>query len=138
MLNLQSRRTKLEQIHILDFCGLQVLEFNFADLINLRQIFCWSHLKLPNIGRLISFQTLPDFTIRDEQGYEVKQPRDLNKLHDRLQINSLKNVKNKEEGVQANLAAKERLTELTLSWENADTRCSPEVEAKVLVPFPGA
>nr|AKC34069.1 NRC1-like protein [Triticum aestivum] len=94
-------------------------------------MFCWPNLKFPNLGRLISLQTLPCFTVSNEQGYEIRQLRDLNKLQGRLRIKGLQNVKSKEEALEANLAAKERLTELSFEWDD-DTRCSSEVEAEVL------
>ncbi|KAF6986936.1 hypothetical protein CFC21_004624 [Triticum aestivum] len=125
--------TKLHHIQLLDFYLAKMLEFPFADLVNLRHMFCWPNLKFPNLGRLISLQTLPCFTVSNEQGYEIRQLRDLNKLQGRLRIKGLQNANSKEEALEANLAAKERLTELCLVWGcDNDTRCSPEVEAEVL------
>jgi Leucine-rich repeat (LRR) protein len=73
------------------------------------------------------------FTVSNEQGHEVKQLRNLNKLRGRLGIYGLEYVKSKEEALEANLAAKERLLELRLVWGYGDdTRCSQEVEAAVL------
>jgi hypothetical protein len=52
-------------------------------------------------------------------------------------IRGLENVKSKEEALEANLAAKERLTHVSLRWGDDtkwcsdDTRCSPEVEAEM-------
>ncbi|XP_037429953.1 putative disease resistance protein RGA1 [Triticum dicoccoides] len=131
---LPSALTKLHHIQLLDFYhGKLMLEFPFAELVNLRHLFCWPSLKFPNLGRLISLQTLPCFTVSNEQGYEVKQLRDLNKLRGELLIRGLENVKSKEEALEANLAAKEWLTDLRLEWDgDNDTRCSPEVEAEVL------
>ncbi|KAE8801811.1 Disease resistance protein RGA2 [Hordeum vulgare] len=63
---------------------------------------------------LSSLQTLPViFNVSNEQGYELKQLRDLNKLRGKLGIGGLENVKSKGQALQANLAAK-KLTELTL------------------------
>ncbi|XP_037471224.1 putative disease resistance protein RGA4, partial [Triticum dicoccoides] len=124
--------TKLHRIQLLHF-SVEIFEFSFPGLINLRHVFSRSKVKFRNIGSLISLQTIPHFTVRNEQGYEVKQLRDLNKLCGSLDIYGLKNVKSKEEALEANLASKERLTKLTLSWDGDDgTRCSPEVEADVL------
>ncbi|KAM3399271.1 hypothetical protein ACQJBY_004579 [Aegilops geniculata] len=132
-ITLPSALTKLHHIQLLDFNHGKMLEFPFAELVNLRHLFCWPSLKFPNLGRLISLQTLPCFTVSNEQGYEVKQLRDLNKLRGKLLIRGLENVKSKEEALEANLAAKEWLTDLRLEWDgDNDTRCSPEVEAEVL------
>lgn len=73
---------------------------------------------------------LPYFTIGKEQGHEPHQLKHLNKLQGSLQINCLENVQSKEEALEANLAGKEKLTELVLLW--GEPSCSPEVEAEVL------
>ncbi|KAF6986946.1 hypothetical protein CFC21_004634 [Triticum aestivum] len=127
---------KLHHIQLLDFGRHghgQIWEFTLDNLINLRYIIC-ENLECPSIGRLISLQALPSsrFTVRNEQGYEIKQLRDLNKLRGSLTINGLENVKSKEEAVEANLGAKDRLKELKLEWGDDGTRCSSEVEAEVL------
>jgi hypothetical protein len=89
-------------------------------------------VKFCNIGKLISLQTLRDFIVTKEQGYEIKQLRDLNKLRGKLWIHGLGNVKSKEEALEANLAAKEWLTELTLSFDDGYTTYNQEVEAEIL------
>ncbi|VAH11897.1 unnamed protein product [Triticum turgidum subsp. durum] len=124
--------TKLHHIQLLDFHG-EPWEFALPGLINLRHVFCSRYVKFRNIGSLISLRTIPGFTVRNEKGCGVNQLRDLNKLSGSLHIYGLENVKSMEEALEANLAAKERLTKLTLSWDGDDgTRCSPEVEADVL------
>ncbi|KAE8799430.1 putative disease resistance protein RGA1 [Hordeum vulgare] len=128
---LPSTLAKLHHIQLLDFDGGQILEFTFDDLINLQHMFCRS-VSFPNIGRLSSLQTIPNFTVRREKGYEIKQLRDLNKLSGILRIYGLRNVKSKEEALEANLGAKERLNKLALCWTSDDTRCSSEVETEVL------
>lgn len=131
---LPSALTKLEHIQLLDFGVCNNVEFTSAHLINLRHIICGFDVKFPNnIGMLVSLQTIPEFRVRDEQGYEAKQLRGLNKLRGRLRISGLEYVKSKKEGLEANLAAKEGLTKLTLKWWGfGATRCSREVEAEVL------
>ncbi|VAH11904.1 unnamed protein product [Triticum turgidum subsp. durum] len=112
--------TKLHHIQLLDFYEGLMLEFPFADVVNLRHMFCMPYLRSPNLGKLISLQTLPCFIVRNQ------------KLRGLL-IRGLESVKSKEEALEANLAAKEQLTELKLVWfGDNDTRCSPEVEAEVL------
>ncbi|KAI4982858.1 hypothetical protein ZWY2020_023350 [Hordeum vulgare] len=119
---------KLQHIQLLDFGDGYILEFTFAELVNLRHLFCNKYVKVPYVGMLSSLQTLPViFNVSNEQGYELKQLRDLNKLRGKLGIGGLENVKSKGQALQANLAAK-KLTELTLGWRG----CSPKVKADVL------
>ncbi|KAF6986935.1 hypothetical protein CFC21_004623 [Triticum aestivum] len=125
-----SALAKLQRIQLLDFGDGKILEFTFSDLINLRHIFC-GDMEFSNIGRMVALQMLPQFRVSNEQGYEINQLRDLNKLCGSLVIRGLENVNSKEEAVEANLAAKECLTHVTLSW-GCDTRCSQEVGAEVL------
>ncbi|KAF6986942.1 hypothetical protein CFC21_004630 [Triticum aestivum] len=132
---LPSALAELHHIQLLDFGHhSQTSEFTTDNLTNLRYIMCQS-VKCPNIGRLISLQALPcnTFTVRNVQGYEIKQLRDLNKLRGNLVINCLENVTSKEEALESNLAAKKRVKELSIRWTDGSARwCSPEVEAKVL------
>ncbi|KAM3405765.1 hypothetical protein ACQJBY_000026 [Aegilops geniculata] len=129
---LPSALAKLLHIQLLDFGYGEISEFNFSEFINLRHILCLCG-SFPNIGRLSSLQTLPYFRVRNEEGYEIKQLRDLNKLRGELWMKGLENVKSKEEALEANLAAKESLTELTLYFSGYNSRChSAEAEAEVL------
>lgn len=124
---LPSTLNKLYHIQLLNLeCYQKAI--SIADLINLRHVFC--ALNISNIDRLTSLQTLPYFRVRNEQGYEIKQLKDLNKLRGSLEISGLENVKSGE-ALGANLVGKERLTRMSLSW-GGDTRCTPEVEADVL------
>uniref|UniRef100_A0ACD5U833 Uncharacterized protein n=1 Tax=Avena sativa TaxID=4498 RepID=A0ACD5U833_AVESA len=120
----------LRYIQLLDFGDANIVEFNFGDHVNLRHIFCRSWENFGNIGSRRSLQTLPPFNVRNEHGYEVKQLRDLNNLRGCLEIGCLESVKCKEEALEANLGAKERLTKLKLEWSLGN--CSPEVQAEVL------
>ena len=125
---LPSALAKLVHLQLLDFGEGQISEFTFSDLTNLRHIFC-SWVNFPNICRLSSLQTLPCLIVSNEQGYEIRQLRDLNKLRGSLRIYGLENVKSKEEALEANLAAKERVMELALCFLTFN---KAEVEAEVL------
>ncbi|CAM0953330.1 unnamed protein product [Alopecurus aequalis] len=72
------------------------------------------------------------FEVRIKQGYELKRLRDLNNLHGSLVISGLENVASMEEALEANLATKGELTELTLQWDFSDRWYDPEVDADVL------
>ncbi|CAM0958813.1 unnamed protein product [Alopecurus aequalis] len=131
-ITLPSALAKLARIQHLDFGAGDILEFTFDNLITLRRIIC-SSVKFRNIGKLISLQELPNFTVSNQEGYEVMQLGNLNKLRETLWIYGLEYVKSKEDAFEANLAAKERITKLYLKWgEDVDRRCNPEVEAEVL------
>ncbi|XP_037473916.1 putative disease resistance protein RGA3 [Triticum dicoccoides] len=131
---LPSALAKLLHVQLLDFGLGKISDFTCAaDLINLRHIFCWD-VSFPNIGTLSSLQRIPFFRLRNEQGYEIKQLRDLNKIRGTLVVNGFENVKSKEEALEANLAAKERLTKLILCFLTSHTRGNgnAEVAAEVL------
>ncbi|KAG2564129.1 hypothetical protein PVAP13_8KG387600 [Panicum virgatum] len=80
--------------------------------------------------RLTSLQTLPSFTVKKEQGYELKQLKHLNKLRGALRICGLGIVGSKEEALEAQLARKERVTQLDLDFGYVS--CNPDVAAEVL------
>ncbi|KAE8767967.1 putative disease resistance RPP13-like protein 1 [Hordeum vulgare] len=126
--------TKLYHLHVVDFGDCDSLEFSrgeyMMNLVNLRHVFYKNYLDFPNIGRLTWLQSLPCFRIRKKHGYESHQLKYLNKLQGRLYIGGLQNVESKEEALNANLAAKEKLCKLILSWD--DDSCSPEVQTEVL------
>ncbi|KAF7092943.1 hypothetical protein CFC21_095386 [Triticum aestivum] len=129
---LPSTLAKLYHIQMLDFGNCERMELPTADLISMRRLLLpLTGVKFPNLGRSKLLQTLPGFTVRDEQGCELKQLRDLNKLRSSLWIRGLENVQTKKEALEANLAAKERLTQVSLEWR-ANRSCNPEVQADVL------
>lgn len=126
--------TKLYQLQVVDFgCCYISASFSGEDtmnLVNLRRIIGTPLLYIPNIGRLTWLQMLPFFRVMKTQGFESHQLKHLNKLQDKLEVAGLENVQSKEEALEVNLAAKEKLTELELVWE--DQSCSPGVQAEVL------
>ncbi|KAF7105948.1 hypothetical protein CFC21_106715 [Triticum aestivum] len=129
---LPSTLAKLYHIQMLDFGNCEKMELPTADLISMRRLLLpLTGVKFPNLGRSKLLQTLPGFTVRDEQGCELKQLRDLNKLRGSLWIRGLENVQTKKEALEANLAAKERLTQVSLEWR-ANRSCNPKVQADVL------
>ena len=128
---LPSTLTKLYYLKLLDFGECEKMEFPSTGLINLQHVLCGLEVTFPNVGRLLSLQTIPEFTVRNVKGYEVKQLRDLNKIRGTLWIKGLESVTSKEEALDANLAAKEGLTELCLIWAGGAS-CNQDVAAEVL------
>ncbi|XP_047078387.1 putative disease resistance protein RGA3 [Lolium rigidum] len=124
--------TKLYHIQLLDVSAAKGMDFSGAKhmshLINLRRVS--SGLDFPNIGRLKWLQILRGFIVKNKVGYEIRQLKQLNKLKGALAIMGLENVRGKEEAIEASVAQKEGVTELSFGW--SDGSCSPEVEAEVL------
>ncbi|CAM0885671.1 unnamed protein product [Alopecurus aequalis] len=120
---------------------MQVLHFGYCNdflltscedmcgLINLRHVIHYEGLDIPSIGRLTSLRTMKTFRVRKEQGYQLKQLRNLNKLGGELRIYGIENVESKAESLEAKLADKEGLGKLVLRW---DGEVGAEVETEVL------
>lgn len=134
-LNLPKTLANLYHLQVLMFGYPSDTEFspgiNLSSLTNLRHIIGEIAMNVPNMGRLTSLQTLEEFQVKTEHGYELNQLRDLNKLRGSLKIYSLENVKSKKEAQEAKLADKKGLTGLKLFWGD-DTTCTPEIQAEVL------
>ncbi|XP_073000189.1 putative disease resistance protein RGA4 [Typha latifolia] len=75
---------------------------------------------VPDIGRLTSLQTLPEFHIKKEKGYDIGQLRNLNELRGWLSIQNLENIEGKDKAVEANLKNKKHLESLVLNWKEDD------------------
>ncbi|XP_072999057.1 putative disease resistance protein RGA4 isoform X2 [Typha latifolia] len=77
--------------------------------------------RIPDIGRrLTSLQTLPEFHIKKEKGYDIGQLRNLNELRGSLRIENLENIEGKDKAVEANLKNKKHLESLELNWKEDD------------------
>ncbi|SPT20955.1 unnamed protein product [Triticum aestivum] len=112
-------------MQLLDFGRCNDLVLSCGDLINLRHVFSGPALRISNISTLVSLQTIPEFKVSYEQGHEAKQLGYLNRLSGKLIISGLGNVQSREEALEFDLAAKKRLTGLSLY-------ASPGVAAEVL------
>ncbi|XP_066334570.1 disease resistance protein RGA2-like [Miscanthus floridulus] len=107
---------------------------DIVKLINLRHLSCLGSMDFPNIGRLMSLRTFGSFRVKKEPGYELHQLKYLNMLQGLLGIHGLENVGSREEALEANLSAKERLSHLILGWDSDDglRTCSAELQADIL------
>ncbi|CAM0958931.1 unnamed protein product [Alopecurus aequalis] len=138
------REVQQEQVRVCAEIGIECIDSNPAKRPNMQHIV--DRLDKTKIvdgyietGVITSQQFIQKdliFNVNSEQGYELKQLRELN-LHGSLKISGLGNVTSREEAVEANLASNEQLTELKLEWDYLGwdypgSRCSPEVEADVL------
>ncbi|PWZ28437.1 putative disease resistance protein RGA4 [Zea mays] len=107
---------------------------DIVKLVSLRHLLCSSgSLNVPNVGRIVSLRTLRCFRVKKKAGYELWQLKHLNKLEKKLVIRGLQNAGGKGEALEANLAAKERLTSLALEWDSdALLSCGADLQAEVL------
>ncbi|XP_077215800.1 putative disease resistance protein At3g14460 [Tasmannia lanceolata] len=95
-----------------------------SNLINLR------HLALegckistpPELGKLITLQTLTIFVVGKESGCGIRELKNLTKLRGTIHISNLENVIDENECKEANLKKKEYLDKLTLEWGNNNPR----------------
>ncbi|XP_071680431.1 putative disease resistance RPP13-like protein 1 [Lolium perenne] len=120
-------------------CHMQILDFGWSEkvvfsscedicsLVNLRHVIGLGDVDLANIGSLMSLRTMATFDVKRGQGHELKQLGNLNKLRGKLSIKGLEKVESKAEALEANLASKEGLSTLQLSW-----RWSGEADLEVL------
>ncbi|KAL5718979.1 hypothetical protein ACHQM5_011823 [Ranunculus cassubicifolius] len=98
---------------------LTQLPVGIGELINLREVILPVNLSLwsVRVGKLCSLEKLGEFVVgTEESGHSIKELHDLNQLQGLLKIAGLENVRDGEEGKQANLAAKKKLSSLELWW----------------------
>ncbi|XP_077215891.1 putative disease resistance protein RGA3 [Tasmannia lanceolata] len=114
----------LQTLKLGDCMLLVELPKNTSNLINLR------HLALkgckictpPELGKLISLQTLTIFVVGKESGCGIRELKNLTELRGNIHISNLENVIDGTECKEANLKRKEHLDELTLEWSNDNPR----------------
>ncbi|XP_077215906.1 putative disease resistance protein RGA3 [Tasmannia lanceolata] len=103
---------------------LSELPKSIGNLINLR------HLALegckictpPELGKLITLQTLTIFVVGKESGCGIRELKNLTELRGTIHISNLENVIDGNECKEANLKKKEYLDELTLEWGKNNPR----------------
>lgn len=86
-----------------------------AHLVNLRSI-AGLELSIPHIGQMKWLRTLGGFTVKKEEGYEITQLENLNKIRGRLSIKGLENIKSKDDALRAKLSKKIHITDLSFTW----------------------
>ncbi|XP_077215819.1 putative disease resistance protein RGA3 [Tasmannia lanceolata] len=103
---------------------LAALPKSTSNLINLR------HLALegceistpPELGKIISLQTLSIFVVGKESGCGIRELKNLTELRGNIHISNLENVIDGKEAKEANLKKKEHLDKLILQWSNNNPR----------------
>ncbi|XP_077215909.1 putative disease resistance protein RGA3 [Tasmannia lanceolata] len=114
----------LQTLKLGDCMLLIELPKSTSNLINLRHLAFWG-CKIrtpPELGKLISLQTLTIFVVGKESGCGIRELKNLTELRGSIRISNLENVIDEKEGKEANLKKKEHLDELTLEWSNDNPR----------------
>nr|ABB91438.1 R-FOM-2 [Cucumis melo] len=110
----------LHNLQTLKFLYSFVEEFpmNFSNLVNLRHLKLWRNVDQtpPHLSQLTQLQTLSHFVIGFEEGCKIIELGPLKNLQGSSNLLCLEKVESKEEAKGANLAEKENLKELNLSW----------------------
>ena len=87
-------------------------------LINLRHLHASSYTidKINGIGKLTKLQELHEFQIKSQEGHRITELSDMNDLRGSLCILNLEMVIDPAEALKANIAEKDYVTALELSW----------------------
>ncbi|XP_030940191.1 disease resistance protein RGA2-like [Quercus lobata] len=115
----------LQTLRIEDCCHLTMLPEDLSNLIKLRHIHI-DDFKDPsyrkqtpkNMGQLICLQTLPYFTVDQDEGHWIKELGCLNQLRGELDIYNLEYVRDKKEARSASLAKKTKIFKLGFHWSS--------------------
>ncbi|XP_077233053.1 putative disease resistance protein RGA3 [Tasmannia lanceolata] len=130
-LDLSCTNIKMLPESVTSLCNLQTLNLEncrelrqlpkgIINLINLRHLALdWNSplwISLPGIGKLTSLQKLPEFVVRQEDGYRIEELKNMRNLRGGIHISRLENLELIEEAMEANLIDKRHLDELDLQW----------------------
>ncbi|CAO2831532.1 unnamed protein product [Amaranthus hypochondriacus] len=130
-----SKLSLLNHFHLQDTQELFNLPFDFCKLTNLVSLdWKMSDIRrfgLPShIGKLSNLQTLPLFTVKDEEGYRIEELKNMDDLQGSLCITNLEKVMNKTEAGEAMLHKKLFLKRIDLQWISSsnDAVCKEVLE----------
>ncbi|XP_078166830.1 disease resistance protein RGA2-like [Carex rostrata] len=123
------------QFLLLPSC-VKTLPTKLCNLIKLRHIVLYDSdynkvntlPPVPYLGKLTSLQSLDEFHVRKEEGYELQQLGCLKEIGGSLKIVNLENVRDKEEAIQARLIEKPKLKKLELVWAESAEINDLEIE----------
>ncbi|KAJ3701151.1 hypothetical protein LUZ61_004856 [Rhynchospora tenuis] len=107
--------------------SIKALPPMLSDLIKLRSIVMYEsdynlvHTlpPVPYLGKLTSLQSLGEFHVSKEDGYNLRQLGSLREIAGSLRIVNLNNVRQKDEAIDARLFDKPKLKRLELVWNES-------------------
>uniref|UniRef100_M8C6R9 Disease resistance protein RGA2 n=1 Tax=Aegilops tauschii TaxID=37682 RepID=M8C6R9_AEGTA len=76
----------------------------------------WLERMPRNIGQLNNLRTLTTFVVDTTDGCGIEELKDLQHLHNRLELHNLRDIKSVKHAKEANLQQKQYLSELLFSW----------------------
>ncbi|XP_055959889.1 putative disease resistance protein RGA3 [Mercurialis annua] len=130
--------------------GLQTLRFleclwlnelprdKMSNLVSLKNLEFSKDEQMPSgLGRLTCLESLPLFVVGSNWGGSIQELEGLNELRGKLTLKHLENVRDKEEGMKANLKMKKKITSLKFVWNRGSIRSSNNEEVlEALEPHP--
>ncbi|TYG99985.1 hypothetical protein ES288_A10G238500v1 [Gossypium darwinii] len=69
-----------------------------------------------NVGKLADLQTLSNFVLDEDKGYQIRELKDLSNLKGKLSISGLQNIFEPQDAWMAKLCDKSRLEKIELRW----------------------
>lgn len=110
----------LETLLLKKCINLEKLPLEMENLVNLCHLDITGSNKLEgmpsNDGKLADLQTLSNFVLGEDKGYQIRELKDLSKLKGRLSISGLQNVFEPQDAWMAKLCDKSRLEKIELRW----------------------
>uniref|UniRef100_A0A7N0TXA0 NB-ARC domain-containing protein n=1 Tax=Kalanchoe fedtschenkoi TaxID=63787 RepID=A0A7N0TXA0_KALFE len=104
---------------------LKRLAANIVDLVNLRYLNVHGTPleEMPDgFEAMKNLQVLSNLVVGKDKSEQMKELKDINNLHGKLQISGLHNITDKEHVVAAQFKRKKYLEELVLNWEQIEGR----------------
>ncbi|XP_040934530.1 putative disease resistance protein At3g14460 [Gossypium hirsutum] len=88
-----------------------------------------------NVGKLADLQTLSNFVLDEDKGYQIRELKDLSNLKGKLSISGLQNIFEPQDAWMAKLCDKSRLEKIELRWSKDFKNERQYVDKKVLMGF---
>ncbi|MFQ6646705.1 hypothetical protein Gotur_019982 [Gossypium turneri] len=126
----------LETLLLKNCINLEKLPLEMENLVNLCHLDITGSNKLEgmpsNVGKLADLQTLSNFVLGEDKGYQIRELKDLSNLKGKLSISGLQNVFEPQDAWMAKLCDKSRLEKIELRWSKDFENERQDVDKKVL------